>query len=97
MEIIFRLQGVDFEWDQDKATSNYQKHGITFEEAAEVFFDPFHRIGDASVDEEQRDFIIGYTISQRLLLVVYLERKERVRLVSARQATRIERKTYEEA
>jgi uncharacterized DUF497 family protein len=97
MEIIFRLQGVEFDWDENKARSNFQKHGVAFEEAAEVFFDPFHRTGDASSGEEHRDFIIGYTLSQRLLLAVYLERGERVRIISARPATRIERKLYEEA
>jgi uncharacterized DUF497 family protein len=40
--IVYRLQGVEFEWDADKARSNVEKHGVTFEEAAEVFFDPFY-------------------------------------------------------
>jgi uncharacterized DUF497 family protein len=69
---------------------------VTFEEAAEVFFDPFYQRGDASTDDEQRDFIIGYSLSQRLLLVVYTERGERTRIISARPATRSERKLYEE-
>lgn len=60
MDIVYRLQGIEFEWDEDKARSNVQKHGITFEEAAEVFFDPFHHTGDASTDDEHREFIIGY-------------------------------------
>jgi len=98
MNILYRLQGIEFEWDQDKAEINVQKHGVTFEEAAEVFFDPFYQSGDASVNEkEDRDFIIGYTFAQRLLLAVYTERVERTRIISARPATRIERKTYEEA
>lgn len=96
MDIIYRLQGVEFEWDEDKAKSNIRKHGVTFEEAAEVFFDPFYQRGDASMDDEQRDFIIGYSLSQRLLLVVYTERGERTRIISARPATRSERKLYEE-
>lgn len=97
MEIFFRLQGIEFEWDENKAKDNFKKHGVTFEEAAEVFFDPFHQTGDASVSEEQRDFIVGYTISQRLLLAVYVERRERTRIISARPATRAEKKMYEEA
>lgn len=97
MDIIYRLQGVEFEWDESKARSNVKKHGVTFEEAAEAFFDPFYQEGDASIDEEQRDFIIGYSLSQRLLLVVYTERGERMRIISARPATRHERKLYEEA
>jgi uncharacterized protein len=93
---IYRLQGVEFEWDQNKARSNLKKHGIAFEEAAEAFFDPFYQTGDASSDEEQRDFIIGYSLSQRLLLVVYTERGVRNRIVSARPATPTEKKVYEE-
>ena len=98
MDIVYRLQGMEFEWDENKAEANIQKHGVTFEEAAEVFFDPFYQTGDASVaDEEERDFIIGYTFSQRLLLAVYTERDDRTRIISARPATRAERKVYEEA
>jgi uncharacterized protein len=98
MDIIYRLQGAEFEWDKNKAESNIQKHGVTFEEAVEVFFDPFYQTGDASVDEKEiRDFIIGYTFSQRLLLAVYTERNNRNRIISARSATRAERKVYEEA
>ncbi|MBC8231819.1 BrnT family toxin [bacterium] len=95
MDIIYRLQGVEFEWDEDKSESNIQKHGVTFGEAAEVFFDPFYQTGNASTDDEQRDFIIGYSLSQRLLLVVYTERGERTRIISARPATRSERRLYE--
>ncbi len=97
MDIIYRLQGVEFEWDENKARSNIETHGVTFEEAAEAFFDPFYQGGDASVNDEQRNFIIGYSLSQRLLLVVYMERGERTRIISARPATRPERKLYEEA
>ena len=98
MDVSYKLQGVQFEWDDDKAQSNIQKHGVTFEESAEVFFDPFHQTGDASKDDnEERDFIIGYTFSQRLLLAVYTERIDKTRIISARPATRAERKVYEEA
>jgi hypothetical protein len=97
MDIIYRLQGVEFEWDENKAQSNIEKHDVTFEEAAEVFFDPFYQVGDATANEEQRDFILGYSLSQRLLLVVYIERGRRTRLISARPATRTERKLYEDA
>jgi uncharacterized protein len=98
MDVTYQLQGVLFEWDENKAETNVQKHGITFEEAAEVFFDPFYQTGGASVDDnEERDFIIGYTFSQRLLLAVYSERGDRTRIISARSATRPERIVYEEA
>ena len=97
MDIVYQLQGAEFEWDDDKARSNVIKHGVTFEEAAEAFFDPFYQTGEASIDGEQRDFILGYSWSQHLLLVVYTERGRRTRIISARAATRAERKLYEEA
>jgi hypothetical protein len=49
MDIMYQLQGILFEWDENKAKSNIQKHGVTFEEAVEVFFDPFYQTGDASM------------------------------------------------
>ena len=97
MDIVYRLQGIEFEWNINKAQSNIEKHGVTFEEAAEVFFDPFYQEGDATSNDEQRDFIIGYSLAQRLLLVVYVERGERNRLISARPTTRTERQLYEQA
>jgi hypothetical protein len=57
MDIVYRLQGMEFEWDENKAGINIQKHGVTLEESAEVFFDPFYQTGDAPVnDSEERDF-----------------------------------------
>ena len=97
MDIEYELQDIRFQWDEDKAQSNVQKHGITFEEAAEVFFDPFRQTGDASTDNEQRDFILGYSSRQRILWVVYVERDKWTRIISARRATRHERKSYEGA
>jgi hypothetical protein len=98
MNVVYRLQGVEFEWDENKATGNLEKHGVSFEEAAEVFFDPFYQTGDASVDDtEDREFIIGYSLAQRLLLAVYTERGERTRIISARPATHAERRIYEQA
>ena len=83
---------------KEKPRQNVRKHGVTFEEAAEIFFDPFYRTGDASVgEEEDREFIIGYTFASRLLLAVYTERGERTRIISARPATATERRIYEEA
>lgn len=94
---IYRLQGIEFEWDVDKALQNVQKHGIRFEEAAEVFFDPFYVEQDASQNYEERDAIFGYSMSQRLLFVVYTERVgSRIRIISARVATNTERKLYEQ-
>lgn len=92
---MYRLEGVEFEWDTNKAESNLEKHGVSFEEAVEVFFDPFYQEGDATTNDELRDFILGYSLSQRLLLVVYVERGLRNRIISSRPATRIERQLYE--
>ncbi|MBW4575441.1 MAG: BrnT family toxin [Aphanothece sp. CMT-3BRIN-NPC111] len=96
MDIVYRLQSIEFEWDENKAQSNLEKHGVKFEEAAEAFFDPFYQEGDATSNDEQRDFIIRYSLFQRLLLVVYIERRGRTRIISARPATRNETKLYEQ-
>ena len=95
MNVVYRLQGNEFEWDTNKALSNIDKHGVTFEEAAEVFLDPFYQSGDATVNVAIRDFIIGYSLMHRLLLLVYVDRGQRSRIISARPATRNERKLYE--
>ncbi|CCQ70951.1 MULTISPECIES: BrnT family toxin [Crocosphaera] len=96
MDIVYSLQGVKFEWNFNKAQINLEKHGVTFEEAAEVFFDPFYQIGDATANNEGREFILGYSLSYRLLLVVVLEKSQRNRIISARPATRQEKKLYEQ-
>jgi uncharacterized protein len=90
------LGGQAFEWDTDKAASNLAKHGVTFLEACEVFFDPFFRLVDAGVEEEAREAAIGYTEDSGLLFVVHLVREEEsIRIISARPATAEERKIYE--
>lgn len=97
MDVEYQFGGIDFQWDANKAQSNIQKHEIDFEEAAEVFSDLLCRIGDASTEDEQRDFVLGYSSRQRILLVVYVERNEWTRIISARRATPGERKLYEDA
>ena len=69
MDTLYQLQNIEFEWNNNKAESNLEKHGVTFEEATEVFLDPFCKEGDASSETGERDFIIGYSIAQRLLLL----------------------------
>lgn len=90
---------MEFEWDNAKAAANFKKHKITFDEASTVFSDPLARIFD-NVDhsaEERREIIVGHSILGRLLLVCFTERDEDViRIFSAREATRNERKDYEE-
>jgi uncharacterized DUF497 family protein len=99
MNVIFSLQGVIFEWDDEKATQNRIQHGVTFEEATEVFFDPFYQYGDAMPAgvQEQRNFMLSYSVSLRLLLLVFMERGNRSRIISARPATPAERRQYESA
>ena len=97
MDKIFRLLDIEFEWDEEKYAVNLQKHGVKFEEAAEVFFDPENRFGNASVDNEFREYVVGYSSSNRILLVVFVERDVRTRIISARRATSQERKEYEES
>lgn len=83
--------------DTNKAQINFEKRGVTFEEAAEVFLDPFHVVGDAAANLEEREFALGYSLAERLLLVVHIERGSRIRIISARVATRTERELYEQS
>lgn len=93
----FLLHGIVFEWDSAKAANNRRKHGIEFETACEVFFDPFVRVEDATGDgQEMRDAAVGLTSDWRLLKVVYLERGEVFRIISARPAEPAERRAYED-
>lgn len=97
MRVTHRLRGVQFEWDRDKAKANLAKHAVSFEQACEVFFDPFVRLLDAS-DQEARDAALGYAEDSSLLFVVHVIRhEETIRIISARQATSQERKRYEDA
>jgi len=92
---------VNFDWDPKKATSNSEKHGVSFEEAREVFYDPLHL---SILDErfshfKERWLTTGATERGGLLVVAHLyvveEQEERIRIVSARYATAGERKQYE--
>jgi uncharacterized DUF497 family protein len=96
MNVEYRLSGICFQWDRRKATANLRDHGIAFETACEAFFDPFVRWIDAEVvNGEERERMIGMTIDWRVLLVVYVERTDAFRLISARPATPEERREYE--
>ncbi|MDG2991523.1 BrnT family toxin [Candidatus Synechococcus calcipolaris G9] len=86
------------EWNDDKAASNLSKHEVSFEEAKTVFDDPLYvdfYDPDHSEDEE-RYLIVGQSSRGRLLIVSYTERGDSIRLISAREVTRIEREAYEE-
>jgi uncharacterized protein len=87
-----------FEWDPGKAEGNLAKHGVSFDEASTVFSDPLSvTVIDPrhSVDEE-RLVTFGRSGRGRLLAVMHAERAERIRIISAREATRNERTAYEE-
>lgn len=89
---------MNFEWDASKAANNRRKHGVSFEEAETVFFDPnaieFYDV--AHSDEEDREIIIGFSNKLRLLLVVYTERHgDTIRIISARKANATETREYQ--
>ena len=87
-----------FEWNPDKAESNYEKHDVSFEEAATVFndllsvtfLDPDHSV------DESRYVIIGVSRFGQLLIVSHTDRGKKIRIISARKATRQEQRFYEE-
>ena len=86
-----------FEWDKAKAKRNIEIHGITFDEASTVFKDPLSlAIFDPLRSEnEDRFVLIGNSFKNRLLVVVHTERGDNIRIISARKATKNERKYYE--
>jgi uncharacterized DUF497 family protein len=87
-----------FEWDPNKAKENLKIHGVSFDEASTAFgdtlslvvYDPLHS------EEEDRFVLVGNSHKNRLLVIVHTERADRVRLITARKATKKERKQYEE-
>jgi uncharacterized DUF497 family protein len=86
-----------FEWDPEKAKRNLEIHGVSFDEASTAFgdtlsltiYDPLHS------EDEDRFILIGNTYKNRLLVVVHTERGNRIRIISARKATKKEREYYE--
>lgn len=88
---------MEFEWDTNKAAGNLTKHGVAFSEAATVFGDPLEiTIDDPDHSESELRFLsIGRSEAGRLLVVAYTERNNHIRIISARQATPQEVRTYE--
>lgn len=88
---------MEFEWDNKKAEINRSNHNVSFDEAATVFddyfyvdfYDPKHSV------DEHRFLIIGESNQQRLLIVSYTERGDKIRIISARELTPQERRIYE--
>ena len=96
-DVKIKVEGCTFIWDAQKTASNLKKHGVRFAETLEVLFDPNYRAEDASVEEETRYGVIGYSDENRLLYVVVADVDEETwRIISARAATPGERKRYEE-
>jgi uncharacterized DUF497 family protein len=93
------MQVLAFEWDPKKELANRRKHHIGFADASTVFGDPLSiTIPDPDYPADEERFVItGMSSERRLLVVVHTMRGERIRLISARAATRHERRTYEES
>ena len=89
---------LSFEWAPRKATANRRKHGVSFEQAIPVFGDPLARIFDDPdhSTSERRELIVGHCTRRTVLVVCFVQRGGRIRIVSARRATRRERRDYEE-
>jgi hypothetical protein len=86
-----------FKWDERKARRNRQKHGISFDEATTIFKDPFSiTILDPDHSDDETRFIdIGFSDQGRLLVVVYTERDDHIRIISSRVAHKAEQESYE--
>jgi uncharacterized DUF497 family protein len=90
---------LDFEWDPAKAERNLKEHGVSFDEATTVFRDTLSiTIADPDHSDSETRFVdIGISHRRKLLVVSYTERNDKIRIISARPATRAERRNYEEA
>ncbi|MFN7730202.1 MAG: BrnT family toxin [Bdellovibrio sp.] len=90
---------MDFKWDSKKAKANLEKHGVSFEEASTVFYDPFAKLGHDPDHSEQEDryILIGHSQKNNLLFVVhvYKESESTIRVISARKATKKEKYDFE--
>jgi uncharacterized DUF497 family protein len=90
------ISSMNFEWDPNKAKSNYKKHGIRFADAVGVFEDENAITVQDEYDSEDRYITIGIDFLSRILVVVYTFREVVIRIISARKATARERRMYEE-
>jgi uncharacterized DUF497 family protein len=91
------MHGIAFEWDRRKDSANRRKHGVAFPDAITVFGDPLSiTISDPDHSDEERYVIVGLSSLRTLLVVVHTIREARIRLISARSATKHERRKYEE-
>jgi hypothetical protein len=87
---------MDFEWDPAKARSNFTKHEISFSDVEPAFYDQFAiSMPDPGASSEERFVLVGMGAIGRIIVVVYTYRGNSIRIISARAATKAERKTYE--
>ena len=93
----YNLADMDYEWDPIKAASNHKKHGVRFSDATAVFEDEWSLWReDVGGYDEERFVVLGTDFLGRILVVAFTYRDDNIRLVSAREATRQERKSYEQ-
>ena len=92
------MDDLQFTWDPLKAAANVRKHGVSFEDASTVFRNPLAQVlpDPTHSDQEQRSLALGHSAMRRLLLVVFTEAGNRIRIISARDASVRERREYEE-
>ena len=94
------MDDIDFEWDENKFTTNQKKHKISFKEAKSVFYDDYakYRNDPDHSEEEERFIILGMSKKANLLVVCHCYRASEtiIRIFSARKATPAERRQYEE-
>ena len=97
MTVEFELGDLKFEWDSDKDKINFAKHGIYFEDATRIFLDDnrIDEFDEIHSDFEERIRIIGRV--EKILTVIYVERGEKFRIISARNATKDEKTGYEKS
>ncbi len=96
-DVLYEYLDQLFEWDDSKVRKNWMRHHVLFTEAATVFFDRnvvVYADHEHSL-EEQRYTVIGASAKMRTLIVVHVERGERIRIISAREPTPTERRSYE--
>ncbi|HEX9079414.1 MAG TPA: BrnT family toxin [Desulfuromonadaceae bacterium] len=87
-----------FEWDKRKEAANIRKHGVSFHEASTLFLDPLSMtfFDPDHAEGEDRYITLGMATTRRILFVSHADRGERIRIISAREASKLERKGYEE-
>jgi len=92
-------KNLQFEWNIAKAKKNLEKHGVSFEEAKTIFEDPqfITFLDEEHSEDEERHITIGISNKMRLLMAAHTERRNLIRLISARKATKNEENFYNEA